>query len=550
MESTPPNPPCEPLLDEDKYRSEVLRLCSPEAEQARAQQLSTEAQELGLRIPDIEVSAPLAASIASGRVDLSSPARSSGSSTDRNSISGGSVTPSHEPSSPVSSALDQVVSSLSDITLASERATAGSTHSLASQSTRPTSYCSSDSRTVTNGQGNTNDGVATHPHGMSKLSVVSADKKEKRKSSLKSAIDRIHFRKKRPSSVILSPDARINIAKDEAGVDRIYLQRKREAPANGHQSPQSPGAAGLVPRLEIPIFDKEAMQRSLDDPELSEMLERHRMERNRHLAFLDAALGILRRRHQTAVSERQSEHQRQEDEKREMVSTVSLEAVRLPPNRFALQNVTDTSRMEERQLAVEVEQQREFERAKMNSRTRIKHMEGYFRNASPPPSPAAEAHESSESLPRSGTSPPARRFTKQQKEQLEQQYHAHESMDALHDARIKVLRDRQELRLQEAIARMERELDNMCEQHSKDIAELQAEHRNEEASLLQTLDRKKTALRHRWCLEEAILRHQLELRNGHSYGPLPPISFNDASPENRDSAICVSESLPGAGASK
>lgn len=206
--------------------------------------------------------------------------------------------------------------------------------------------------------------------------------------------------------------------------------------------------------------------------------------------------------------------------------------------------------MEERQLAVEVEQQREFERAKMNSRTRIKHMEGYFRNASPPPSPAVEAQESSESLPRSGTSPPARRFTKQQKEQLEQQYHAHESMDALHEARIKVLRDRQELRLQEAIARMERELDSMCERHSKDIAELQAEHRNEEASLLQTLDRKKTALRRRWCLEEAILRHQLEIRNGHSYGPLPPISFSEASPENRDSAICVSESLPGADNSK
>lgn len=320
MESPTPSPPGDPILDEERYRSEVLRLSSTEAEQARAQQLSNEARELGLRVPDIEASAPLAASIASGMVDISSPVASSGSSTDRISIYGGSMTPSHEPSSPVSSSLDQVIPSLSDITLASERTKPGSARSLASQSTRPTSYSSSDSRTVTGGQGNANDGLAPNPHGMSMQSAGSADKKEKRRSSLKSAIGRIHFRKKRPSSMILPSSAQISVAKGEAGVDRIYLERKREPAAPGGRSPRSPGTASSVSRLEIPIFDKEALQRSLDDPELNEMLERHRMERNRHLAFQDAALGILRRRHQTAVSERQSEHQRLEDEKREKVS--------------------------------------------------------------------------------------------------------------------------------------------------------------------------------------------------------------------------------------
>lgn len=206
--------------------------------------------------------------------------------------------------------------------------------------------------------------------------------------------------------------------------------------------------------------------------------------------------------------------------------------------------------MEERQLAVEVEQQREFERAKMNSRTRIKHMEGYFRNASPPPSPGTAAQRSSESFSGSETTPLARRFTKQQKEQLEQQYHDHESMGALHEARIKVLRDRQEIKLQEAIARMEHELEDMREQHGKDVADLQSEHRNEESSVLRALDTKKKKMRHRWYLEEAILRRQLEMRHGRSYGPLPPISFSGLSPETRDSAICVEEALPGAVNSK
>lgn len=181
-----------------------------------------------------------------------------------------------------------------------------------------------------------------------------------------------------------------------------------------------------------------------------------------------------------------------------------------------------------------MEQQRDFERAKQNSRTRIKHMEGYFRNASPPPSPADRSSDSV--MSGSEGSAPARRVTRQQLEQLEQQYHAHESMDALQESRIKVLRERQEKRLAEAIARMERELDDLCDQHSKQIAALQAEHRREESSLIDELQVKKTDLRQRWNLEEAILRKRLEEKHGQVYGPLPLISFcveHEPDAENR-----------------
>lgn len=189
--------------------------------------------------------------------------------------------------------------------------------------------------------------------------------------------------------------------------------------------------------------------------------------------------------------------------------------------------------IEERQLAVEIEQQRDFERAKINSRTRIKHMEGYFRNASPPPSPASKGDPPADSL--FPAEPPTRRITRQQLEQLEQQYLNHENMDALHEARIKVLRERQEKRLHDAIARMETELDEMCELHCQQVASLQADHRREESSLIDALESKKTTLRRRWNLEEAVLRRQLEEKNGHLYGPLPPISFcvDDSDPENR-----------------
>jgi hypothetical protein len=112
-------------------------------------------------------------------------------------------------------------------------------------------------------------------------------------------------------------------------------------------------------------------------------------------------------------------------------------------------------------------------------------------------------------------------------EQLNQQYHAHKTMDQLHHARIKVLRDRQELKLQEATARMEKELDQMCNRHAQDIATLRTEHQQEEATLMQALDTKATTLRHRWYLEAAVLRRHLEVRHGQSYGPLPLLTFTN-----------------------
>ncbi|KAJ5885082.1 hypothetical protein N7495_009592 [Penicillium taxi] len=496
-------------LDEDKYREEVLQLESAEAEEERAQKLADEARELGLKVPQIEASAALAASIASGLVDISSPVLSSGSSTDQNSITDGSVTTSLDPAS---SPFDQIAISVSDTTIASERAKSGSPRSsprsLASLFSRPTSYCASESRNLMSGYANNDEW--TKSNRLSTVSVDTAEKKMKRHHSLKNAIvGRIHFRKKRaPSAAMLPPNARITVSRGEGGVNHIFLEGKREC-STSHEmyTPRTSNAESLS-KLEVPIYDKESLQRSLDDPELSEMQERHRLERDRHMAFQNAALDILRNRHQTVVSERQKENHRLEDEKREHNSACAI-------------------RIEERQLAVEMEQQTEFERSKVNSRTRIKHMEGYFRSASPTPKPSETTSEPAGSIsPSKSDNTPARRFTRQQREQLEQQYHDYDTMDALHDARVKVLRDRQEMKLKEAVARMQRELEEMCTKHVQSINALQGEHRHEESTLIQALFTKKCLLRHRWNLEEAILRRQLEVRHDQIYGPLPPLSFS------------------------
>ncbi|KAL4884780.1 hypothetical protein BJY04DRAFT_215232 [Aspergillus karnatakaensis] len=492
-------------LDEDRYRKEVLVLASEEQESTQQQQLVEEAKQLGLRVPDIEIVASLAASIASGMVDLTSPILSSSSSTDRDSVC--EPTQTHD-----SPPLNQLASSLSDYTISSNPARCGSTRSTASLSTRPTSYSSSEGKLA---QGT--DGIALRPpaHRNSVLSVISSgDKKvkESKRSTIKAAIGKIHFRRRRPpSAVLLPPAAQITITKAEGGVEKLYVE---SIPDSSRRSWSAESREETL-RLEVPVFDNEALLRSLANMELKHMREIQTSEKNRHISFQNNHINELRCLQQQKLEHELARHRQVEDEKQE-------------------KNDADASRMEERQLVVEMDQMREFERAKANSRTRIKYMEGYLSSSSPPGS-------RSPSLSGSDLTAPSRNFTDQQKAQLAQEYHDYDSMAQLHASRIKVLRERQERRLQEAMDRMERELDTMIENHAVEISSLQKEHQEEEAKALEELNAKKTKLHHRWVLQEAILRKKLENQDGKPYGPLPPLSFSDSQSETRDSAICVSD---------
>ncbi|KAL4991457.1 hypothetical protein BDW68DRAFT_142064 [Aspergillus falconensis] len=489
-------------FDEDQYRREVLFLSSEEEEIAQQQRLVEEAKQLGLNVPEVEIVASLVASIASGMVDLSSPILSS-SSTGRNSM----YETAHD-----SPALEQLATSLSECTISSNPpARGGSTRSTASLSTRPTSYSSSEYRLA---QGT--EGIAMRPSGNngSLVSVISGSdkKKERRRSGIKFAIDKIPFRKRRrpPSTVLLPPAAQVTLTKDE-GVEKLYVESK----PNETRRSISPENQEEMLKLEVPVFDNEALLRSLASFELKQLRETQTSEKNLHVSFQNNLISELRRAQQPKIEEKLARNRQLESEKRE-------------------KNVADAARMEERQLVVEMEQVREFERAKANSRTRIKYMEGYLSSSSPPDS-------RSPSLSGSDLTTPSRSFTQQHKAQLAQEYHDYESMSELHAAKIKVLRDRQEIRLQEAIARMDRELDCMTQKHAAELIELQKEHQHEEATILQALNSKKTKLRQKWVLEEAILRKKLEIQDGKSYGPLPPLTFSDSQSDTRDSAICVSD---------
>lgn len=178
--------------------------------------------------------------------------------------------------------------------------------------------------------------------------------------------------------------------------------------------------------------------------------------------------------------------------------------------------------MEERQLQMEMDMMDEFRRAKQNSETRIKYMQRYVDGATLPDSPTM----GSQSSFSSGQSQPARHVTRQQWQQLEQELRDLDSMDRVHQARIKVLRERQERQLQNTTAKLERELQDLVNRNIDAIAELERQHLREQQAITQAFEAKKARLRRRWNLEEAILRKRLEERDGKPYGPLPEVSFD------------------------
>lgn len=303
----PVNPAIE--IDENQYRTEVLCLPPGESEASLEQRLAEEARGLGLKVPEIEATASLAASIASGMVDLSSASSilSSGPSTDRNSVyEGASLFRDGHP-------LDHVTSSLSEFHLPSDSVKPGSIRSLPSLPTRKTSYSSAEVGPVHDGK-RAGSGSAAPSGSPSSM-------KDKSRSSLKSAVNRIHFRKRRaPSTVVLPPSSQVTVTKGDGVRDKVYVESKpEETSQKSEQNPQNE-----LTKLEIPFYDNDALQRSANHPELSRMLESHKQERNRHLAFQAAALNRLRREQQASIPEKLAENKRLEDEKREKVSHTSL----------------------------------------------------------------------------------------------------------------------------------------------------------------------------------------------------------------------------------
>lgn len=284
-------------MDEHRYWAEVLRLPDGETEEEAEERLLAEARELGLKLPEIEIAASFAASI-SGVLDTSSPRSSSLArpSLDRSSLSD-CVTPG-------ATSVDHLSHSLSETTI-SDNIPSGSLPSIDSSSTRLTSFSSSDGRLAH---------IISPLRRNGSMSSAASSARRKRTSFI-NAIGKLPFRKRRStSSVALPPSTQITVQKKEGNVDTVLIETKAETP---ELTETSEGEEIL--KVEVPLFDEAALQRSLENPELKELYESHKMERLRFIALQNETLDSLRQKHGVAIAEKKSDNERMEKAKSEQV---------------------------------------------------------------------------------------------------------------------------------------------------------------------------------------------------------------------------------------
>ena len=184
-----------------------------------------------------------------------------------------------------------------------------------------------------------------------------------------------------------------------------------------------------------------------------------------------------------------------------------------------LQNAERAARAEERQLSAELSLLEDFRREKLALQSGIHHMEAYFNTPTPTGTSAEDSPNDSDSVLSQ------RQYTQQHRDRLQQKYHERNSIDTLHESKIKVLRDKQAKQSEEAARKMEREAADLAQSNGQRYRELEKLCRDEEAATMEWLEGKEKRLVARWTLEEAVLRKKLELESGVTYGPLPPLVF-------------------------
>ncbi|KAI7973266.1 hypothetical protein EIK77_004543 [Talaromyces pinophilus] len=514
--------------DESRYRKEVLRLDEEEdaetAEDNIEARLVAEASELGLKIPDIQIAASLAATINAGILDFTIPAPAPAPSSSSSSTAGGLRQHNNRPSfthprsfadlvrSSVAS-VDQLASSLSETTV-SDRDHSGSIPSIDSFSTRPTSISSCDVRIIPQAAAShERPSGAQSPQQIYSPSSTSASASalrlaERKRSSFMSAIGRPFRKRRTPSAVNLPPNAHISLKKNESGGANTVIVETKPVRTVETERAEDAQIQGTL-QVEVPVFDEAAMNRTMEDAQLKELYERHKAERSRFVQLQNELLDSLKAAHLAVVAERRLNNEKAEKAKKEWVS-------RPNPNRINSAHLPDRIPIFLREWKSD------------NSRSKSTKLKN-SRNRN-------ETHRPESSIWKDTSAPPVLHhplnsqapnlITRRQKEQLAQEYLDRNSMDRLHKARIKVLRERQEQQLQETTTRLERELDALISKNAEAILELERDHQRAEQEMLQVFDAKKTRLRRRWNIEEAIIRKRLEDQTGLPYGPLPIVSFS------------------------
>ena len=165
----------------------------------------------------------------------------------------------------------------------------------------------------------------------------------------------------------------------------------------------------------------------------------------------------------------------------------------------------------------------EFQLAKRATLIRLRHMEAYMQNPSPPPpSQSGTSARDSDEL-----NLPKRVVTDRDYHNLAQQYRERDAMETLHRSKIEVLRGRQNKALEAFVAKKDRELLLLRAEHAKAVNTADETQAQEEERMNDDFNNKRRRIEARWRLQSIVERAKMERATGLKYADLPDVLIGE-----------------------
>ena len=160
--------------------------------------------------------------------------------------------------------------------------------------------------------------------------------------------------------------------------------------------------------------------------------------------------------------------------------------------------------------------QKEHEAEKRTVMTRLKHMEAYCQNPTPPPTPV----DPTSGRPSLDAVLPERKVTDRDYHSLAQQYRERDAMDDLHAAKINVLRGKQKKAVENLLRKKEKEVEDLERAQEKELQQVDKDFNAQEENLRSALASKRARLELRWRTQALIETTKTEKLNAPKHRPL------------------------------
>ncbi|MCJ1261890.1 hypothetical protein MMC22_001759 [Lobaria immixta] len=410
--------------------------------------------------------------------------------------------------------LELVTSNVSALNLTSDEHEEHPSLSRISQSSHPTSDCSSELKQPTAASSVTTASIASNSP-----SIASTSSRKSSYEKIKRGIRRISILRRRraidaPVPALPFPSSAFHtlrpLAQKRALTSNPFSTSKNSYSATSEPLPTTPPdtppsfstSAPLIltrqptarPCSPSPSEEEEtssalaALHRSLQNPRLKALRAEQLQEQGRFIRY-EALQHHLIRLSQVSAKRTLLAHQTSR--------TQSLKS----------RHAEALSSLEQRHLCAEVDLHEKLQLEKRGCDTRLRHMQAYCNPSS------------------SVKGMPGRTVTRSDHRQLEQQRHVRNGMDNLHTARINVLREKQSKQLERVAAKQEAEMEVLSESHVEEVAELEKRFEGEEQQLGEEIRERRQKLVRRWGLAEAIERRKLENSGAGDFGPLPDVEW-------------------------